>query len=312
MNSDERTICRAYAITRAMREGSALPFYEPFFQTARPMKLDSHQHFWKYDAAEYPWIPKGTPLHRDWLPDDLAPLLKAAGLDGCIAVQARQTLEESRWLLSLADRSPIIRGVVGWVDLRDENVAGQLAELAPHAKFRGVRHVVQSEPDVNFLLGAEFQRGIAALHQFGLTYDVLVFPKQLPASIELVRKFPAQRFVLDHIAKPDIKAGAMSPWREQIRELAKLPNVSCKVSGMVTEADQARWKAADFTAYLDVVFAAFGEDRVMFGSDWPVCLLAGEYARVFALVNDFAAQFSVAAREKLLGGNAARFYGITA
>ena len=292
--------------------GRALPFHNEFFQTAPTMKLDSHQHFWKHDAAEYPWIPKGSPLHRDWLPDDLAPLLKAAGLDGCIAVQARQTLEESRWLLSLAERSPIIRGVVGWVDLRSVRMEEYLAALAPHAKFRGVRHVVQSEPDVDFMLGAEFQRGIAALHQFGLTYDILVFPKQLPASIELVRKFPSQRFVLDHIAKPDIKAGTISPWREQIRELAKLPNILCKVSGMVTEADQTRWKAADFSPYLDVVFEAFGEDRVMFGSDWPVCLLAGEYARVFGLVNDYAAQFSAAARGKLFGGNAAQFYGITA
>ena len=275
------------------------------------MKLDSHQHFWSYDAAQYPWIPKGSPLHRDWLPDDLAPLLAGSGLDGCIAVQARQTVEESRWLLSLADRSRIVHGVVGWVDLRSERVSEQLAELSRHPKFRGVRHVVQEEPDVDFMLGAEFQRGIEALHQFGFTYDILVFPKQLPAAIELVRKFPVQQFVLDHIAKPDIKAGTMSPWREQMRELANAPNVFCKVSGMVTESNHAHWKATDFTPYLDVVFEAFGEDRVMFGSDWPVCLLAGEYARVFALVSEYAKQFSAAAREKLFGGNAARFYGIT-
>ena len=276
------------------------------------MKLDSHQHFWSYDTAQYPWIPKGSPLHRDWLPEDLAPLLAAAGFDGCIAVQARQTVEESHWLLALADRAAIVRGVVGWVDLRSEQVGAQLAELARHAKFRGVRHVVQEEPDVNFMLGADFQRGIGALHQFGLTYDILIFPKQIPAAIELVRRFPDQQFVLDHIAKPPIKAGTLSPWREQIRELAKASNVFCKVSGMVTEADHAHWQATDFTPYLDVVFAAFGEERVMFGSDWPVCLLAGEYARVFALANDFAAQFTAAAREKLFGGNAARFYRITA
>ena len=276
------------------------------------MKLDAHQHFWSYDAAQYPWIPAGSALHRDWLPGDLAPLLASAGLDGCIAVQARQTVEESRWLLALADRAAIVRGVVGWVDLRSEQVGAQLAELARHAKFRGVRHVVQEEPDVNFMLGADFQRGIGALHQFGLTYDILIFPKQLPSAIELVRRFPDQQFVLNHIAKPPIKAGTLSPWREQIRELAKAPNVFCKVSGMVTEADHAHWQATDFTPYLDVVFAAFGEERVMFGSDWPVCLLAGEYARVFALANDFAAQFTAAAREKLFGGNAARFYRITA
>ena len=276
------------------------------------MRLDSHQHFWSYDAAQYPWIPKGTPLHRDWLPADLAPLLAASGLDGCVAVQARQTVEESRWLLALADRAAIVRGVVGWVDLRSTQVGAQLAEFSRHPKFRGVRHVVQDEPDAGFMLGAEFQRGIGALHQFGLTYDILVFPKQLPAAIELARKFPHQPFVLDHLAKPPIRDGALSPWREQIRELAKAPNVFCKISGMVTEADHAQWKAADFAPFLDVVFAAFGEDRVMFGSDWPVCLLAGEYARVFALVNDFAAQFTPVAKEKLFGWNAARFYGIAA
>ncbi len=276
------------------------------------MRLDSHQHFWSYDAAQYPWIPQDSPLHRDWLPEDLALLLAASGIEGCVAVQARQTVEESRWLLGLADRAAIVRGVVGWVDLRSPQVGAQLAEFSRHPKFRGVRHVVQDEPDADFMLGAEFQRGIGALHQFGLTYDLLVFPKQLPAAIALARKFPDQPFVLDHLAKPPIKSGALSPWREQIRELAKAPNVSCKISGMVTEADHAHWKAADFAPFLDVVFAAFGEDRVMFGSDWPVCLLAGEYARVFAFVNDFAAQFTPAAREKLFGENAARFYGIAA
>ena len=274
------------------------------------MKLDSHQHFWSYDEKQYPWIPKGSPLHRDWLPEDLAPLLAASGFDGCIAVQARQTLDESRWLLALADRATVVRAVVGWVDLRNARVGVQLAELSGHPKFRGVRHVVQDEPDAGFMRGAEFQRGIRALHQFGLTYDLLIVAKQLPAAIELVRKFPDQPFVLDHIAKPPIKSGALSPWREQIRELAGAPNVLCKISGMVTEADHTHWTPADFTLFLEVVFQAFGEDRVMFGSDWPVCLLAGKYERVFALVNEFAAQLSPAAREKLFGGNAARFYGL--
>jgi L-fuconolactonase len=274
------------------------------------MKIDSHQHFWAYDAAQYPWIPPGSPLHRDWLPADLAPLLAQAGLDGCVAVQARQSLEESRWLLSLADHAPIIKGVVGWVDLQSEKVAEELSQFAPHAKLCGVRHVVQDEPDDDFMLRPNFLRGIRQLQQFDLTYDILIYPKQLPAAIELVQRFPEQPFVLDHIAKPFIKTGVLSPWSEQIRELARLSNVSCKVSGMITEADHAQWKADDFKPYLDVVFEAFGEDRLMYGSDWPVCLFAGDYPRMFALIEDYTRQLCTAARDKFYGGNAARFYGI--
>lgn len=274
------------------------------------MKIDSHQHFWNYDAEQYPWIKPGSPLHRSWLPPDLAPLLAESGLEGCIAVQARQTVEESHWLLELAEHYSIIKGVVGWVDLRSPEIGKDLEALAKHSKFRGVRHVVQDEPDDNFMLGAEFQRGIGQLAGHGLTYDILIFPRQLPAAIELARRFPDQPFVLDHIAKPPIKEGTLSPWREQIQELAKSLNVSCKVSGMVTEADQAGWRPEDFTPYLDTVFAAFGEDRLMYGSDWPVCLLAGSYPRVFDLVKNYTAHLSVAAREKFFGGNAARFYGV--
>lgn len=274
------------------------------------MKLDSHQHFWSYDAAQYPWIPPGSPLHRNWLPPDLAPLLAAAGLDGCIAVQARQTLEESHWLLELAEHHDSIKGVVGWADLRSPDVERDLTALAQHPKFVGVRHVVQDEPDVNFMLGAEFLRGIGKLHAHRLTYDILIFPQQLPAAIELARRFPDQPFVLDHIAKPHIRDGTMEPWRAQIRELVKAPNVLCKVSGMVTEADHSTWKAADFTPYLDVVFEAFGEDRLMYGSDWPVCLFAASYARMFTLIDDYTRGLSAAARDKFFGGNAARFYGM--
>ncbi len=272
------------------------------------MKLDAHQHFWSYDETQYPWIPKDSPLHRDWLPGDLALLLAAAGLDGCIAVQARQTLEESRWLLALAEHHDIIKGVVGWVDLRHAQVEEDLAALAAHPKFVGVRHVVQDEPDVNFMLEANFLRCIGKLRKFGLTYDILIFPKQLPAAIELVRRFPEQPFVLDHIAKPLIKDGTLSPWREQIRELAKSSNVLCKVSGMVTEADHHFWKLDDFRPYLDVVFEAFGEDRLMYGSDWPVCLLAANYAQAIELVCSYVAPLSSTAQEKIFGANAARFY----
>ena len=272
------------------------------------MKLDAHQHFWSYDAAQYPWIPPGSALHRDWLPDDLAPLLAAAGLEGCLAVQARQSVEESRWLLGLAERYPIIKGVVGWVDLRSAKVGETLGELARHPQFVGVRHVVQDEPDDDFMLGADFLRGIGELRAHRLAYDILIFPRQLPAAIALARRFPEQPFVLDHIAKPAIKSGTLSPWREQIRELAQAPNVLCKISGMVTEADAQAWQPADFRPYLDVICEAFGEDRLMFGSDWPVCLLAADYARVFALVRDYLAPLPAPAQAKIFGGNAARFY----
>lgn len=272
------------------------------------MIIDSHQHFWSYDPAQYPWIPKGSPLQRDWLPNDLAPLLEAAGVDGCVAVQARQTVEDSRWLLTLADHAPMIRGVVGWVDLRSETVDEQLAELTRHPKFRAVRHVVQDERNPKFMLGPEFQRGISRLARFNLAYDILITADQLPAAIALARKFPEQSFVLDHLAKPPIHSATLTPWRDRIRDLAESPNVFCKISGMVTEANRAGWKPQDFAPYLDIVFTAFGIDRLMFGSDWPVCLLAASYAQVFSVVEEYLRPFDSTARMKVLGGNAARFY----
>src|SRR6266404_7314485 len=229
--------------------------------------IDSHQHFWNYDENQYSWIPKNSPLHRDWLPADWQKEGIQAGLDGSIAVQARQTLVESRWLLRLADQYPTIKGVVGWVDLRSEKIGDQLAEFSRHPKFIGVRHVVQDEPDPEFVLRPDFLHGIGMLKDFKLSYDILIFPKQLPAAIELVKRFSEQPFVLDHIGKPPIKDGILSPWREQVRELAKAPNLVCKISGIVTEAEHNAWKKADFRPYLDVIFEAFGEDRLMFGSD---------------------------------------------
>jgi L-fuconolactonase len=272
------------------------------------MLLDSHQHFWTYSAAEYGWIPEGTPLQRDCLPGDVAELQMSLGIGGCIAVQARQSLEESRWLLELADRDPRVKAVVGWVDLRSAEVAKDLAELSKHPRFRGVRHIVQSEPDDRFMLQPEFLRGIGELKAFGLTYDILVFPRQLPAAIELVAKFPKQPFVLDHIAKPLIKDGTMEPWCTQIRELAKAPNLMCKVSGIVTEADHQAWTSDDLRPYLDVIFEAFGPERLMWGSDWPVCLLAGSYERVFRVIDEYASVLSAEQRAALFGGNCARFY----
>jgi L-fuconolactonase len=227
------------------------------------------------------------------------------GIDGCIAVQARQTLEETRWLCQLADQFPFIVGVVGWADLRSP--ALDLSSLT-HPRLVGMRHVVQDEPDDRFLLRPEFIWGIEQLGEVDLAYDLLIFPKQLPAAIELVNRFPKQRFVLDHIAKPRIAESLLEPWKTQIQELAKGPNVYCKISGMVTEARWRQWSARDFTPYLDVVWAAFGEDRLMMGTDWPVCELGGDYADVLGLLKDYLADVSPTVWNKIMGANAARFY----
>ena len=279
-------------------------------QTNEPplMRLDSHQHFWNYNPGEYPWIKPEWPIRRSFLPDDLAIELNSRQIAGCAAVQARQCVRESEWLLELADRSPFIKGVVGWVDLRATDVARYLRRLAKHAKFVGVRHVLQDEADDEFMLSPEFQQGLAQLREFDLTYDLLIFPQQLPAAIRLVSAFPEQPFVLDHIAKPPIKEGALQPWRGHIQELAAFPNVYCKVSGLVTEADWGRWQPSQFRPYLDVVFEAFGTDRVMFGSDWPVALLAGTYQQVYELAMEYVAPLGLAIESAFFGGNAVKFY----
>jgi L-fuconolactonase len=275
------------------------------------MRIDSHQHFWNYSPEEYSWIKPEWPIRRSYLPESLAVELNSCQMDGCVAVQARQSLEESQWLLDLADRFPFIKGVVGWVDLRAPDVAAQLARFAAHPKFVGVRHVVQDEPDNNFMLDSDFQRGISQLRKFDLKYDLLIFPRQLPAAIKLVSAFPKQPFVLDHIAKPPIKNGALEPWRGHLQNLAARPNVYCKVSGMITEADWARWHPSQFRPYLDVVFEAFGPDRVMFGSDWPVALLAGAYRQVFDLAREYVTALGAGAEARFFGGNAGKFYQLS-
>ncbi|MEI6239326.1 MAG: amidohydrolase family protein [Planctomycetia bacterium] len=273
------------------------------------MRIDAHQHFWKFSAAEYPWIGVGMErLARDHLPGDLAAVAVPEGIGGSVAVQARQSLEESLWLLELADRAPFIRGVVGWVDLRSGRVAEELDVLARREKFVGVRHVVQDEPDPRFLLGEAFVRGMRMLHQFGLTYDLLVYPAHLPAAIELVGLLPEQRFVLDHLAKPRIKTGEIAEWRRDIEALARHENVCCKLSGLVTEAAWRQWRRADFVPCLDVALAAFGPERLMFGSDWPVCLLSGEYAEVAGIIGEFIASLSLSDQRHIWGDTARRFY----
>src|SRR5580692_11044082 len=234
------------------------------------IKLDAHQHFWNYSPVEYEWIDASmAALQRDFLPHDLKPLLDQSDMDGSIAVHARQSLDETRWLLELAAQNNFVKGVVGWVDLCSPHVEEQLSEFADNEKLVGMRHVVQGEPDDRFMLRPEFQRGIARLAKFGLTYDLLLYPRHLPVAVNLVREFPEQRFVLDHIAKPEIADGLMEPWDRDIRELAKFENVWCKLSGMVTEARWRQWKPDGFRPYLDVIFEAFGAERLMIGSDWP-------------------------------------------
>ena len=247
-------------------------------------------------------------LKHDFLPQDLKPLLDRVEFDGCVAVQARQSLEETRWLLELAEQNDFVRGVVGWADLCSPELESQLEPLAKRPKLVGVRHMVQDEPDDAFMLRPDFRRGIALLAEFGLTYDVLIHPRHLPAAMKLVAEFPVQPFVLDHIAKPAIAEGKLSPWAADLRELAELPNICCKVSGMVTEARWDKWQPADFRPYLEVVFEAFGVERLMIGSDWPVCTLAADYASTIGIVTDYARQLPADAVAGISGENCARFY----
>lgn len=275
------------------------------------MKIDAHQHFWQYNTEEYGWIDRSMEvLRQDRLPGDLIEVAKPAGVEGTVAVQARQCLNETHWLLELADGEPTIQGVVGWVDLQSPGVEGQLAQLAVNSKLKGVRHVVQDEPDDEFMLRPGFRRGITALADVGLTYDILIFARHLPAACELVVRFPDQPFVLDHMAKPPIRHGLLAPWDRDIRRLAAFPNVCCKVSGLVTEADWLRWQPDDFWPYLDVVFEAFGANRLMFGSDWPVCTLAGTYGQVTSLVADYVSTLSEHEQAAVWADTARRVYGL--
>jgi L-fuconolactonase len=274
-------------------------------------KIDAHQHFWQYDPAEYGWITEQlAAIRRDFLPADLKPLLDQVGFAGCIAVQARQSMDETRWLLELAGNYEFIRGVVGWVDLRSPELGSQLETLGGNPKLVGVRHLVQDEPDDDFMLRDDFRAGIARLREFGLTYDVLIYPRQFSAAIRLVQDFPDQPFVLDHIAKPAIADRKLEPWESGIRELAKSPNLLCKLSGMVTETRWNQWQPADFRPYLDVVFDAFGPGRLMIGSDWPVCTLSASYESTMAIVLQYIAQFPAEEQKGILGANCARFYGL--
>lgn len=276
------------------------------------MRLDAHQHFWAYDPQEYAWISDAMPrIRRDFLPSDLEPLLGDHGLDGCIAVQARQSLEETDFLLGLAQQHAVVKGVVGWVDLQSDAVERQLARYAGNSLLKGIRHIVQDEPDERFLLRDTFLRGVNVLKESALTYDILIYEKHLPAAVRFAEKTGEMPLVLDHIGKPLIANGKSDNWKQGIKALSDLPYVYCKISGLVTEADWSNWKADDFKPFLAHVFDCFGMDRLMFGSDWPVCLLAARhYADVIGIVENFMAGCSAEDKSKVFGLNAARFYGV--
>ena len=274
------------------------------------MKIDAHQHFWQFDPVRDSWIDDTmSVIRRDFLPKDLQPLLSENGIDGCVAVQADQSETETGFLLDLASKNNFIKGVVGWIDLRKENAEERLAHYAQNSLFKGVRHIAQGEAD-DFLIQQDVQHGIGLLAQYGLTYDILIFARQLPAAIELVKAFPKQKFVLDHLAKPKISQGLDKDWPTNIAALAKYPNVFCKLSGMVTETDNFKWEKSDFTPFLDVIFNSFGSDRVMYGSDWPVCLLAAEYGAQLNILQNYIADFSESDQSKIMGGNASLFYNL--
>jgi L-fuconolactonase len=276
--------------------------------------IDAHHHLWRYSAAEYGWIDEErSALRRDFLPSDLKVVMASAGIDGTIAVQARQTLDETRWLLDLADTTDAIRGVVGWAPIAGEEFPGVMEEFDGRAKLKGLRHVIQDERDPHYILREDFNSGIRTLVDSSLVYEILIFERHLEDAIYFVDEHPQQPFVLDHIAKPLIAAGQLEPWAARMRELARRENVWCKLSGMVTEAD---WHAypvrasslATLKPYLDVAVEAFGPSRLMAGSDWPVCLLATEYAQWFDLLRSYFASFSESERDAVFGGTAIEVY----
>ena len=275
------------------------------------IRIDAHQHFWYYDPQKHDWIDDSmTALQRDFLPADLEVVFAQCGMDGCIAVQADQTEAETEFLLALAEEYDFIKGVVGWVDLRSDRLEQRLEHYSHFPKLKGFRHVVQSEPDPNFMLQPAFQYGLSCLERYGFTYDILIFPTQLKAALTTAQRLPRQPFVIDHLAKPYIKKGDLNGWAEAMRSFGALPNVWCKVSGMVTEADWTHWSYEDFIPYLDVVFEAFSPDRLLFGSDWPVCLLGGHYDEVKGIPERYTSKLSPRDHARFWGENALDFYKI--
>lgn len=274
-------------------------------------KIDAHQHFWIFDPVRDSWInDEMAVIQRDFLPADLEPVLQQNGIDGCVAVQADQSEIQNDFLLDLANYNDFIKGVVGWVDLRADNIEERLEYYSMFNLMKGFRHVLQGEADRALMLNADFMNGIGKLNKYGFTYDILIFPDQLPYVSEFVAAFPDQKFVIDHIAKPYIKDKKIDDWAADMKKLAQYQNLYCKVSGMVTEADWHHYHPADFMPYMDVVFEAFGADRLMFGSDWPVCLVAADYTAMKDIVEQYTAALSTSEQENFWGRNAAKFYNL--
>lgn len=276
------------------------------------MIIDSHQHFWQYNPSKHGWIsPEMQVLRQNFMPKNLKPILEKHRVDGCIAVQADQSEEETEFLLGLAVENDFIKGVVGWLDLCSTTIGNRLEHFSKNPYLKGLRHIVQDEPDDNFMLRDDFQKGIAQLERFGLTYDILVYPKQLTAALELVKTFPKQPFIIDHIAKPNMQHGVDDHWRSHIEAMGQQQNVFCKISGLVTETDWGNWSKPDFTPFLDIVFDAFGPDRILFGSDWPVCLLSANYSEVKDIAESYIAKLDSEIQQKIMGENAMAFYNLS-
>lgn len=275
------------------------------------MIIDAHHHFWNYTNEDYGWIDNSmSRIRRDFLPSDLKETIQAAGVDRVISVQARQSLEETDWLLKLSEENDFIMGITGWLPLMDKNIETYLDRYSSFKKLKAVRHVIHDELDDDFILRKDFNQGVSRLLQHNLVYEILIFEKHLPQTIKFVDQHPKQIFVLDHIGKPRIKENILSPWRESMAELAKRENVFCKLSGMVTEADFMLWTPSQLQPYVEVLIDLFGAERLMFGSDWPVCLVATEYDQWLNIVKEFIQHLSGDEQELILGGNAQKVYGV--
>ncbi len=274
------------------------------------MIIDAHQHFWKYQSETHAWINDSMQvIQKDFLPEDLGPLLLDNGIDGCIAVQADQSIMETKFLVELAAQNNWIKAVIGWIDLKAIDIEDQLIYWKQTPILKGFRHILQSE-EPDFMLSSDFLRGIAVLQKMNYCYEILIYPHHLPAALLLVKQFPEMRFVIDHLAKPNIKNKQIASWQEEIEKLGQQKNVFCKISGMVTEANWKNWEASDFEPYLTVIKNAFGLDRLIYGSDWPVCLVAADYKEQYAIYKQYFSNCSPKEKENLFGGNAKRFYQI--